>query len=81
MNCPKCNAQLMPNAKFCGSCGYTLQVQSPQQPQQAIRITVQHLSFSLFLIQAIDVLLLRSCRLELIICLKLIYKASPSLDS
>jgi uncharacterized protein (TIGR00266 family) len=31
MNCPKCNAQLMPNAKFCGSCGFTLQ--APQQPQ------------------------------------------------
>jgi uncharacterized protein (TIGR00266 family) len=30
MNCPKCHASLMPNAKFCGSCGYTLQ--TPQQP-------------------------------------------------
>lgn len=34
MNCPKCNAQLTPNAKFCGSCGYTLPAQAPQQPQQ-----------------------------------------------
>lgn len=32
MNCPKCNAQLLPNAKFCGSCGFTLQAQPPQQP-------------------------------------------------
>lgn len=31
MNCPKCNAQLLANAKFCGSCGFTLQ--APQQPQ------------------------------------------------
>ncbi len=31
MNCPKCNAQLLPNAKFCGGCGFTLQ--APQQPQ------------------------------------------------
>jgi len=31
MNCPKCNALLMPNAKFCGSCGFTLQ-QPPQNP-------------------------------------------------
>ncbi len=33
MNCPKCNASLMPNAKFCGSCGYTLPHQSQQPPQ------------------------------------------------
>jgi uncharacterized protein (TIGR00266 family) len=24
MNCPKCNAQLLPDARFCGACGYTL---------------------------------------------------------
>lgn len=24
MNCPRCNAQLLPDAKFCGSCGLTL---------------------------------------------------------
>ena len=36
MNCPKCSATLMPNAKFCGSCGYTLppQTQPPQFNQQ-----------------------------------------------
>ena len=34
MNCPKCNAQLMPDAKFCGSCGTTIQPQAPR-PQQA----------------------------------------------
>ncbi len=32
MNCPKCNAQLLSNAKFCGSCGFTLQQPPPQQP-------------------------------------------------
>ena len=34
MNCPRCNAQLMPNAKFCGSCGYTLNSAPPPQQQQ-----------------------------------------------
>lgn len=41
MNCPKCTAPLLPNAKFCGSCGFTLApppapVQPPPQnaPQQ-----------------------------------------------
>jgi uncharacterized protein (TIGR00266 family) len=34
MNCPKCNASLLPNAKFCGSCGLTLQAQgaTPSPP-------------------------------------------------
>jgi uncharacterized protein (TIGR00266 family) len=33
MNCPKCNAQLMPNARFCGSCGTTIQAaQAPPPP-------------------------------------------------
>ncbi len=38
MNCPKCNAQLLSDAKFCGSCGFTLQpaqaAPPPQQQQQ-----------------------------------------------
>lgn len=36
MNCPKCNAQLMPNARFCRSCGFTLAQAAPnyQQAQQ-----------------------------------------------
>ncbi len=35
MNCPKCNASLMPNAKFCGTCGFTMQTaqQTPQAQQ------------------------------------------------
>jgi uncharacterized protein (TIGR00266 family) len=32
MICPKCNAQLMEGAKFCGSCGLVLQA-APQPPQ------------------------------------------------
>lgn len=32
MNCPKCNAPLLPNAQFCGSCG--LQMPNQAQPQQ-----------------------------------------------
>lgn len=31
MNCPKCNAQLLPNARFCGGCGH----QMPNQPPAA----------------------------------------------
>lgn len=33
MNCPKCNAQLLPNAKFCGACGYVVQNQQAPPPQ------------------------------------------------
>src|SRR5687767_8045291 len=38
MNCPKCNAALMPNAKFCGSCGATMpqQYSPPPPPPSAI---------------------------------------------
>ncbi|HKP68592.1 MAG TPA: TIGR00266 family protein [Pyrinomonadaceae bacterium] len=32
MNCPKCNAPLLPDARFCGSCGTTIQ---PSQPAAA----------------------------------------------
>ncbi len=31
MNCPKCNAILLPNAKFCGSCGLTIPTSQPAQ--------------------------------------------------
>jgi uncharacterized protein (TIGR00266 family) len=40
MNCPKCNAPLLPNAQFCGSCGFRMQAQNqpppspPTPPQQ-----------------------------------------------
>lgn len=35
MNCPKCNASLLPGARFCGSCGQTLTAAPPnQQPAQ-----------------------------------------------
>lgn len=35
MNCPKCSMPLAPNARFCGSCGFTLaQEQNPPQPPQ-----------------------------------------------
>lgn len=34
MNCPKCNASLLPDARFCGSCGLAFQQSAPpQQPQ------------------------------------------------
>ncbi|MBC7901044.1 MAG: TIGR00266 family protein [Saprospiraceae bacterium] len=32
MNCPKCTVALLPNARFCGSCGFTL---SPQEEPPA----------------------------------------------
>lgn len=32
MNCPKCTMPIMPNAKFCGSCGFTILVQVPNAP-------------------------------------------------
>jgi uncharacterized protein (TIGR00266 family) len=35
MNCPKCHATLLPNARFCGSCGYQMPsspTPSPNQP-------------------------------------------------
>ncbi|MEJ7846732.1 MAG: TIGR00266 family protein [Pyrinomonadaceae bacterium] len=41
MKCPKCTVELLPNARFCGSCGFTLapdvppQVSQPQPPPQA----------------------------------------------
>lgn len=34
MNCPRCNAPLAEGARFCGSCGLTLQSAPPQPPQQ-----------------------------------------------
>ena len=37
MNCPKCNAELRPDAKFCGSCGFNMvnpQQATPPPPQQ-----------------------------------------------
>lgn len=34
MNCPRCSAQLLPNAQFCGGCGYQMQNQSPQSNYQ-----------------------------------------------
>ncbi|MEQ1761977.1 MAG: TIGR00266 family protein [Pyrinomonadaceae bacterium] len=33
MNCPKCNSILLPDARFCGSCGLTLQPAPPPVPQ------------------------------------------------
>lgn len=41
MNCPRCTVELLPNARFCGSCGFTLQsslqpdIQPP--PQQSFQ--------------------------------------------
>ena len=35
MNCPKCNATLLPNANFCGSCGYRMPSSSASQSPQS----------------------------------------------
>lgn len=35
MNCPKCNAQLLDGARFCGSCGLVLQAAPPTPPAVA----------------------------------------------
>lgn len=35
MNCPKCNAPLLPDAKFCGTCGFQMQNQSQPAAQQS----------------------------------------------
>lgn len=32
MNCPKCAAQLSPEARFCGNCGFTIQQAPPNPP-------------------------------------------------
>ena len=48
MNCPKCNAVLLPSAKFCGACGFTIQ-EAPQQqvqPQTAQQAPPQNQSSS-----------------------------------
>lgn len=40
MNCPKCNAQLLPNARFCGSCGFQMTAPpSSNAPHQAVEQT------------------------------------------
>jgi uncharacterized protein (TIGR00266 family) len=35
MNCPRCNAALLPDARFCGSCGFTIQAQPSTPPPPA----------------------------------------------
>ena len=34
MNCPKCNAQMLPNARFCGSCGFQTASHTQPPPSQ-----------------------------------------------
>lgn len=41
MNCPKCSVALLPNARFCGSCGFTIAPQAqaaPGNPQPSANI-------------------------------------------
>ena len=35
MNCPKCSVPLLPGARFCGSCGFTIAEAPPQSSQPA----------------------------------------------
>jgi len=35
MNCPKCEMNLIDDAKFCGSCGFTIRTETPQAPPPA----------------------------------------------
>lgn len=35
MNCPKCSVPLLPGARFCGSCGFTI-AEAPPQPSQPV---------------------------------------------
>jgi uncharacterized protein (TIGR00266 family) len=37
MNCPKCGAQILPGAGFCGGCGYRLEAAAPASPGAAAR--------------------------------------------
>lgn len=37
MNCPKCGAQILPGAGFCGGCGYRLEASTPAAPSSAAR--------------------------------------------
>jgi hypothetical protein len=44
MNCPKCGAQLLPGAVFCGSCGHRLEAGNP--PRAAAAQASQGAGFS-----------------------------------
>ncbi len=35
MNCPRCTVELLPNARFCGSCGFTVSDARPESPPSA----------------------------------------------